>query len=347
MALRDDHLSEGAARVATRTAMRALSFAEAAVEYGEAVGLPISRMNVWRAATEAGQMLSGEKAQEAEQAGRPAERGEDPREPRVAQDSPIAEQANISSDGVMVRLRDEGWKEAKMAAISRVQVLAPKGTRPGERPGSRDFDPRVKLDQHSYVAGVWDADGFGRYQYAEGLRRGLDTVETLTSVNDGAPWIGRVTKTNWPEALQILDWPHAAGHVYDVAKVIWGEGSKAGTEWAEARVHELWSGRVEDVLRELGKLNLERYDWPEGQASPRGYFEDNADRMRYDLFRDAGYPIGSGTVESGANNVVQSRMRRPGRGWRRDNANGMMALLAEYHSGRFNRTWKLIRKTRT
>ncbi len=330
----------------TRLAMRALSFAEAAADYEETVGLPISRMTVWRVATDAGQVLSGEKAREAEEAGRPAERGEGPREARVAQDSPIVEQANISSDGVMVRLRDEGWKEAKVAAISRVQVLAPTGTRPGERPGRRDFDPRVKLDQHSYVAGVWDADGFGRYQYAEGLRRGLDTVETLTSVNDGAPWIGRVTGTNWPEAVQILDWPHAVGHVYHVAKVVWGEGSTSGMQWAQARVDELWSGRVEDVLQALSGLRLERYDWPEDEANPRGYFEENIDRMRYDLFRDGAYPIGSGTVESEASHVIQSRMRRPGRGWRRDNANGMLALLAEYHSGRFSQAWQLVCKTR-
>ncbi len=327
-------------------AVRASSFAEAAVEYEDAVGMALPRTSVWRATTQAGQALTAAKAREAEQVGLPAELGEDPREPRVAQDCPIVDQANISSDGVMVRLRGEGWKEAKMAAVSRVQVLSPKGTRPGERPRRRDHDPQVKLDQHSYVAGVWEADAFAPYQYAEGLRRGLDSVGILTSVNDGSLWIGRVTKANWPEACQILDWPHAAGHVYDVAKVVWGEGSVAGTQWAEERLQELWSGRVEDVLRAMRSLNLQRYDWPEGKADPLGYFEDNAERMRYDLFRDAGYPIGSGTVESGAKNVVQSRMRRPGRGWRRDNANGLLALLAEYHSGRFNKTWNLLRKTR-
>jgi hypothetical protein len=346
LALRDDHLSDGAARVATRTAIRAPSFAEAADHYEDAVGLPITRMSLWRATTKAGVGLAAERAREAEQAGLPAEPGEDPRDVRIGQDRPIMEQANISSDGVMVRLRDEGWKEAKIAAISRVEVLPPKGTRPGQQPRRRDHDPRVKLDQHSYVGGMWEADEFARYQYAEGLRRGLDSVETLTSVNDGAPWISRVTKTNWPEAPQILDWPHATEHVYDAAKVIWGEGSAAGKEWAEARVQELWSGRVEDTLRALRELTQKQRRWPEGETDPAGYFEDNAERMRYDLYREAGYPIGSGTVESGANNVVQGRMRRPGLGWRRDHANGMLALLGEYHSGRFRTAWNLIRKTR-
>ncbi len=346
LALRDDHLSDGAARVATRKAIRALSFAEAAADYEDSVGVPISRMAVWRVATAAGQVLSAEKAREAEQASWPAERGEASRQPRVAQDSPIEEQANISSDGVMVLLREEGWKEAKMAAISHTEVFAPKGTRPGEPIGRRAFDPQVKLDQHSYVAGLWDADEFASYQYAEGLRRGLDKVETLTSVNDGAPWIARVTKTNWPNAIQIVDWPHAKAHVYDVAKTVWGEGSPSGTQWAEARTDELWSGRVEVVLKEISDLRLDHHDWPEDEANPRVYFEANIDRMHYDLFRSEGYPIGSGTVESGAKNIVQARMKRPGRGWRRDNANGMLALLAEYSSGRFHKTWELVRKTR-
>lgn len=295
-------------------------------------------------ANAAGQALRAEKAREAERAVRPAGPGERNREGRVARRSPIEEQANVSSDGVMIRVRGEGWKEVKAAAISRVEVSAPRGKWPGERPQRRDFDPQVKLDQHSYVAGLWDADEFGRYQYAEGLRRGLDRVETLTSVNDGAPWIGRVTKTNWPKAIQILDWPHAASHVYDTAEAVWGEDSPAGRQWAGARLDELWSGRVEVVLWEMSKLKAEGSDWPGGGANPREYFEDNAERMRYDLFREAGYPIGSGTVESGAKNVIQSRMRRPGRGWRRENANGVLALLTEYHSGRFDEAWRLSRK---
>jgi hypothetical protein len=346
LALREDHLSDGAARVATRTALRMSSFAEAASEYEDAVGMPLPRMSVWRATTKAGAVLAAEKAREAEAVRLPAEPGANPRQPRVVQERPIVEQANISSDGVMVLVRGEGWKEAKMAAVSRVQVLPPKGTRAGERPGRRDHDERVKLDEHSYVAGVWDADEFGRYQYAEGLRRGLDTVETLTSVNDGALWIGRVTKSNWPKAQQILDWPHAAGHIYDVAKVVYGEGSTSGTQWAESRLQELWSGHVEDVLRALGKVSLKQCVWPDGEADPVGYFQDNAERMRYDLFREAGYPLASGTVESGANNVVESRMRRPGRGWAGSNVNGMLALLTEYHSKRFSTTWNRICKTR-
>ena len=64
--------------------------------------------------------------------------------------------------------------------------------------------------------------------------------------------------------------------------------------------------------------------------------------MQYDQFRTVGYPIGSGTVESGAKNVVQHRMRRPGRGWKRENAQSMLAALSELYSGRFLWAWEQI-----
>ena len=38
-------------------------------------------------------------------------------------------------------------------------------------------------------------------------------------------------------------------------------------------------------------------------AVKHGYFRRNEERMRYGHFHSLGYPIGSGTVESGAKNV--------------------------------------------
>jgi hypothetical protein len=42
------------------------------------------------------------------------------------------------------------------------------------------------------------------------------------------------------------------------------------------------------------------------------YFRTNARRMRYQEFREEGYPIGSGMVESGCKNVVGARLKGPG-----------------------------------
>jgi len=46
-----------------------------------------------------------------------------------------------------------------------------------------------------------------------------------------------------------------------------------------------------------------------------GYFQRQRKRLKYHRYRIAGYPIGSGSVESGINNVVHHPMKRQGQGW--------------------------------
>jgi hypothetical protein len=254
---------------------------------------------------------------------------------------PIQGVGNVSSDGTKILIREEGWKEVKMATFSQVELLEPtdERRRRAQREGKRRQEDVIRLSDHSYCAGVWDADTFGAYQYAEGLRRGFDLLRDKSSVNDGAPWIERITGTNFPRAKQILDWGHSKRRLWAVAHAIYGEGQPEAAAWVQRRKDELWEGEVEPVVRELRALNLNRSNYSDEVRQAPGYFWNNRERMRYDEFRTAGYPIGSGTVESGARNVVQPRMRRPGRGWKRENAQAMLAALSELHSGRFRWAW--------
>ena len=45
------------------------------------------------------------------------------------------------------------------------------------------------------------------------------------------------------------------------------------------------------------------------------YFERNRDRMKYDEYLAAGYPIGSGVVEGACRHLVKDRMERTGMRW--------------------------------
>jgi hypothetical protein len=249
--------------------------------------------------------------------------------------------ANVSTDGAMVLLREEGWKEVKLCAISAVTVKAA-GERAAqtERPSRRESDPLVELGQHSYQAGLWDADTMGQQQYAEGLRRGLDHCSRLSSVNDAAAWIERITGTNFPQAVQIVDWSHASGRVWTVAQEVLGAHTAQARQWAETQLDQLWQGQVESVVQALQHLNVGRQHYPPEVQQAPGYFQAHRNRMRYAQFRVEGYPIGSGTVESAANTVVHHRLRRPGRGWQRDAAQAMLAGLSQLHSGRFDQAWR-------
>lgn len=289
-----------------------------------------------------GQRLVKRKESEAAEASAIAERDESPEDRRVEVKDPIQGRGNLSSDGTLVRIRDEGWKEVKLATFSQVEVLGPedKLRRAAQRKGKRAYEEVVRLSAHSYCAGLWNADTFEQYQYAEGLRRGLDQVERLSSVNDGAPWIERTTFTNFPEARQVIDWNHALERLWAVAHAVYGEGTPA-QEWVDQQEEALWRGAVERVIESLDALDLDRPGYPDEVKQAPGYFRHNRDRMRYDLFRALECPIGSGTVESGAKNVVKHRLRRPGRGWSRPCGQSMLAALSELHSERLDWAWQM------
>ena len=327
--------------MATHQGLQGKSFALAAQAYAEAVGGSMSGDSLQRITEGWGTQVKDRRQAEAERASQPGQRDESPRARRVPESRPMAGAANLSTDGAMVLVRDEGWKEVKVVAVSAVTVkTAGERALQTPRPSRRAEDPLVELSDHSYQAGLWDADTMAVHQYAEGLRRGLDHALPLSSVNDGARWIERITGLNFAHATQVVDWSHASQRLWLVANTVWGDQSPAARAWVAPQLDRLWQGEVAGVTQTLAELDLQRETWPAEVREAPGYFEHNQPRMRYADFRAAGIPIGSGTVESAANTVVHHRLRRPGRGWKRENAQAMLAGLSELHSGRFDEAWQ-------
>jgi hypothetical protein len=275
--------------VATRQGLQAKSFALAAESYRDAVGGNMSPDSLRRITEGWGQTVATQRADEAQRANTPVLVDESPRMRRVIEVEPIAPQASLSTDGAMVRIRAEGWKEVKVVAVSEVCVQkAGERARDAARPSRRDDDPLVTLRQHSYQAGLWDADTFAPYQYAEGLRRGLEHCVHVTSTNDGAPWIERVTRLNFPGVPQIIDWSHAAQHLWTVANEVQGEQTPAAQRWAETQLDALWNGHVAEVVQTLDRLLLEQASYPPLVQQAPDYFRLRQKQMQYDQFRAKG-----------------------------------------------------------
>jgi hypothetical protein len=331
--LRADHWSEGAARVAAQQGLQAKSFEKAAESYSDATGGSMSSDSVRRITEGFGQALEDKRVKEVQQV-------YDPQAPQAAQtvvtvSHPMKEQANLSTDGGMVLLRAEGWKEFKMSVFSEVQVQAVK-------PGLTEAhpDPHISLHRHSYQVGLWTADEMGQHQYLEGARRQVEGCQRLGSANDGAVWINRITTANYPQIVYSIDWAHAHGRLSNVAKAAFGDGTTRAQQWTHEQVDLLWDGRVEEVVSALQVLNWEQISCLEDIRNSPSYFETRQHNMDYARLRREGYPIGSGTVESGINTVAHHRMKRQGRGWKRQHAQAMLAALGELHSDRFQSAWQ-------
>jgi len=250
-------LEWGAARVAMRLGLQAKSFDLAATGFSDAVGRSISGDSLARLTEDWGQRVEVQRNQEATAANQPGQRGERLAQRRRAEVAPISTQANLSTDGAMVLVREEGWKQVKVVAISAVQTQ-PASARVSTPPRRRDVDLLVELQVHSYPAGLWDAATMAWYQYAEGLRRGLDYCPKHSSVNDGALWIKRITALNFPGVPQIVDWSPAAGHLWAVAHAVYGAQTPTAQDWAEQQLDYLWNDRVADVVTALVDLDLQQ-----------------------------------------------------------------------------------------
>ena len=263
---------------------------------------------------------------------------------------------SISIDGVTVPIRDEGYREVKMMSTSEVVVeseqpgssitnqtegQASEGTpdEPGQQVRGRQDG--LKLRRHGYRAVLGDKETFAPALKVELVRRRVKDAVKITTVNDGADWIWDLVQRYLPtKRVEVLDWPHALQNLAKAANAAFGEGSEEASAWLDQQETDLWNGermKVDAALHGLPRRYKER-----GQAIRQviGYIDGHWPRLCYADFRAEGRPIGSGTVESAAKNVVAWRMKRGGQSWSREGATRMLAALGEVHSRRWSATNK-------
>jgi hypothetical protein len=68
------------------------------------------------------------------------------------------------------------------------------------------------------------------------------------------------------------------------------------------------------------------------------YFENNRQRMRYDEYLQAGYPIASGVIEGACRHIIKDRMEQGGMRWTRAGAQAMLNVRSVCASS----AWKCL-----
>ena len=265
----------------------------------------------------------------------------------IAAQDPVMNHASVSIDGVRVLIRDGGYKEVKMVSVSEVEKQTEKQGKPvtpNEAKDTRGRQDSIKLTQHSYRAILGDKPTFIPALRAELARRGVKHVDKITTVNDGADWIWDLVQLYLPEwKVEVLDWPHAVAHLVKAGHAAWGEGTAKFIAWLERRKTEMWEGRVAEMRTALVELPRRYKERGRDIRQVREYMAKHSERLVYDRFRSEERPIGSGTVESAARNVVAWRMKRGGQRWSETGAVRMLAALGEVHSNRWH-MWGYQRK---
>jgi len=170
----------------------------------------------------------------------------------------------------------------------------------------------------------------------EARRRGFDQAARRVILADGGKWIWNIADERFPGAIQILDLFHAKGHLWDVAKAIYGAGSALGEQWAKQRRDELDEGNIDSILNAL-RVHADANDEARKCID---YVTTHRHRMRYPEFRAQGLCVSTGVVEAGCKVAVGTRLKRAGMHWTVAGANAIIALRSRKLSGRFEDFWE-------
>jgi len=229
----------------------------------------------------------------------------------------------VSVDGAMVPLRHGQWVEAKTVVIGTV----------ARDPASGE----VRAADLSTFSRHAETDDFARLATVELHRRGTATAGTVVGVADGARWCQGFYDHHRPDAVRILDFYHARSYLVTAAQAAFGPGTEATSEWLGRQCHALKHQGATEVLAALAAV-------PETAARDEaiGYLRARLDQVRYPAFVAAGYPIGSGAVESANKTVVEARLKGAGMHWEEAHVNPMLALRGVACSDRWAEAWPQI-----
>ncbi len=167
--------------------------------------------------------------------------------------------------------------------------------------------------------------------------RGKAKDKPLVFLSDGQETLWDACHDWLPErVVGILDLLHVTPRLWQAAHVFHKEGSQDAEDFVRERLLRVLQGQAAGVIRGLREMATKR---GLTGASKRtittvcNYLEANVERMRYDAYLQAGYPIATGVVEGACRHLVKDRMERAGMHWTIPGAQAMLDVRSIHVSG--------------
>ena len=139
--------------------------------------------------------------------------------------------------------------------------------------------------------------------------------------------------------VEILDFYHARQHIWTVAKAVWPQDDGAQHAWVDDVLHQLrhdGGGSLEAVWNALPPLSAAAQTIVSGEQA---YFAFHYNRLDYPRYRSAGFPIGSGIIESACKTVLKQRESGSGMRGIEASAQAIATRRALHRSGKWHAFW--------
>jgi hypothetical protein len=228
-----------------------------------------------------------------------------------------------------------GWRDMKVGIFARRE--------PGEPATPAEWDERHLPAPTARVAfaAIETIDDFAPSWGEWAQRLGITDRAAITVLGDGAEWIWNAASRQFGDCHQVLDVYHAAEHVADAGKRLFGEGSTAAAAWLERGrgllLSDGWAGLCDHIGATLAEAPELAGHAALGELTC--YFAAHTDRLNYCHRLYTGQSIGSGMVEGAAKNLVGRRLKQTGARWRVENVNQMAELCCLTYSDHWDLYW--------
>jgi len=326
----EKHWSEGLAKEAVWLSGRVGSFEQAEEVLARIGHIAMTDSTIWRRVEKWGkrfEQIAKEEQQAANQLAQGGQVGPGPVK--------SCQRMGAGIDGANMHIRQEGWKELKVGCIFDIEVRT-----------IFDPDSQEKLEQghacnHTYLAHLGGPEPFGEMMWAAAQKRGWDHHYDTQVIGDGAPWIWNLTNLHFYDSQQTLDYYHATEHLTAAAQLLYPDNPQAAQRWFNKSETRLFQGHADQIATSLAQAATGQSQRHKALRTQADYFHTHQRRMQYLEFREEGYPIGSGMVESEAKQF-KARFCGPGMRWSREGAQRLIPIRAAIMSHQFDTTWSSV-----
>ncbi len=188
----------------------------------------------------------------------------------------------------------------------------------------------TRLCQRRVVAVLGDLTAFIPRLRMEAHRQALETAPQVLWLSDGAKGFWRIYRDYFSSvAVGILDFYHAAGHLWRAASAAFDGRTVVAKKWFRRWRHLLRHGQHRQVVAALTRfINTDCFQTSElaTLVQVQAYFQRHREHIRYQDFQQVGYPLGSGMIESTCKWLIQQRFKGVGMRWSEDGFHHLLHL---------------------
>lgn len=195
-------------------------------------------------------------------------------------------------------------------------------------------DGKVRITDKEYVTYFGEVGEFKKLVFDAAARAGYGRIKEVAVIGDGAHWIWNMCEELFPDAVQILDFYHLSENVHKFGRYLYPENDIEMKRWSKNILNKIDKGQIDEVIEGLPDFKGKKL--PAQTPNLKGYMDYNRKRIKYKDYKEKGYYIGSGAIESGNKLVIQQRMKQSGMRWSVSGGQQIAALRAKYSSNKWN-----------